>query len=339
MRRALSIAALLGLGACNHQPKPEIPSEPKPLVHAETSVDRAVATTGDLITYSIVVEHDASIEVQIPEAGAEIAGLRIVDLGRDPPKTDNGRVTRRRWYSLRADLVGSYVLPPLTVTFRKPAADAGTAADGEAAESELVRLHTSEIFIEVKSVLPADGEATDIRDIKPLQRRRYSPPWWTFALAGSALLLVAGIVILLLLRRRAEVVVPAPPPHEIAYAALDSLRTTDFLDSAALRRYYFALSEVLRTYVEGRFTVNATDLTSEEILPRIAALGDLPPTEQVRLRDFLAETDRVKFAAYVPAMPEVEATYEKALTFIETTETTIEATDHRPPPDEAETQA
>ncbi len=46
--------------------------------------------------YSVVVEHDASIEVQIPEAGAEIAGLRIVDLGRDPPKTDNGRVTRRR---------------------------------------------------------------------------------------------------------------------------------------------------------------------------------------------------------------------------------------------------
>ena len=60
--------------------------------------------------------------------------------------------------------------------------------------------------------------------------------------------------------------------------ALDALRQTDFTDLEAVRDYYFRISEVLRAYIEGTFPLNATDLTTEEILPRLAEIAELEST-------------------------------------------------------------
>jgi len=118
-------------------------------------------------------------------------------------------------------------------------------------------LSTSEIFLEVKSVLPKDGEAKDIRDLKPLIVPK--KPVWPYLAAGGAFL-VLGLAVGALVwarRRRKQLVVPPPPPHEVAYAALDALRNTDFTNREAVEAYFYALSEILRTYIEGRFTLNA----------------------------------------------------------------------------------
>ena len=64
-----------------------------------------------MITYEVVVERDAQVEVHFPEPGTQIAGFRIIDLGRDPDRIKKDRIVSRRWYQLRADLVGSYILP------------------------------------------------------------------------------------------------------------------------------------------------------------------------------------------------------------------------------------
>jgi hypothetical protein len=352
-------AAALGLGGCRRQAPAA--AAPQPPVEAKAAVDRAVATTGDLITYTVTVDHDPAYAVEIPEAGAEIAGFRIVDVGREEPQQVAGRVVEKRWYKLRADLVGSYVLPPVTVTFRpaggtgaQPAtggaqpAKAGAAAPaagtepaggksapganeagadeakaGEAAaggsEAGGGKVETSEIFVEVESVLPAAGGATDIRDLKPLRQLRSGPPWMLIGGGAAALALLVAAGGWLVWRRRRRPAVPPPPPHEVAFAALDELRGTDFADAEAVRRYYFRLSEVVRAYVEGRFGLNATDLTTEEILLRLAGLAELAPEQRQHLAGFLTATDRVKFAAHEPAAGEIAEVYEQALSFVEAT--------------------
>ena len=62
---------------------------------------------------------------------------------------------------------------------------------------------------------------------------------------------------------------PRIPPYDLAIQELERLRRTDFSNLRELRRYYFAVSAVVRAYVEGRFGLNATDLTTEEILSRM----------------------------------------------------------------------
>lgn len=276
-------------------------------------VDRAVATTGDLLTYSVEVNADPDYDVEIPEAGAEIAGFRIVDVGREDPVEKGGRILHRQWYQLRADLVGSYVLPPVSVSYRE-------SPTAEAEPNPWQSQSTSEIFVEVESVLPADGEATDIRSLKPLREVRPGPPWVLIAAVVVGLLL-SGAVTVWYLRRRASrrSLVPPVPAHELAFAALDRLRRTDFDDPVAVRRFYFQISEVVRAYVEGRYRLNATDLTTEEILVDLISVEELAPDHDEILRQFLVATDQVKFARREPSRSDIEGTYEQALGFVEAT--------------------
>jgi hypothetical protein len=166
-------------------------------------------------------------------------------------------------------------------------------------------------------VLPAEGGAQDIRDIKPLRPERTTIPW--LLVTAGLLVLALAVAAFIVLRRRQAIPVPPPPPHEVAFRALDALRGTNFDDPEAVRRFYFGLSEVVRAYVEGRFGLNATDLTTEEIRASVREVAALPPEPSAELVRFLLDTDMVKFAAHRPEKPEITDAYERALGFVETT--------------------
>ena len=314
----LTILATLGLISCATEAVIEESVEPRPPVEAQAAVDRAVATTGDLITYRITVDADSGYEIEIPEAGAEIAGFRIVDVGREEPRSRNGRTVNESWYAMRADLVGSYVLPPVEVGYRQLVEEGEQAGPWES-------LVTSEIFVEVESVLPTEGGAEDIRGLKPLREVQPPIPWLQIILGVvGAVLAGTGLWWYLRQRARRRDDVPLIPPHEAAFEALSSLRTTDFDDPAAVRLFYFQISEVVRAYVEGRFGMNATDLTTEEILASLESLDQLAPEQNAVLRGFLMDTDQVKFAHREPGRSDIEHVYEQALGFVESTRPVVE---------------
>lgn len=327
--RCLPILILLGLVNCAEKPESVDSVDPREPVEAQASVDRAVATTGDLITYRITVDAGVEYEIEIPEAGAEIAGFRIVDIGRDEPLTRNGRTRRESLYELRADLVGSYVLPPVVVGYRQLVDEGEEPGPWET-------LTTSEIFVEVESVLPTEGGADDIRGLKPLREIRSPIPWSKIVLGVVAALLVAvGLWWYLRQRARRRIEVPLVPPHEVAFEALNALRETDFDDPAAIRWFYFQISEVVRTYVEARFGMNATDLTTEEILASLTHLDQLATEQNEVLGRFLVDTDQVKFAHREPSGDDIESTYEQALGFVEATRPVAEVVAEQEPLQEA----
>jgi len=43
--------------------------------------------------------------------GSKIAGMRIVDMGQKGPLEKEGRTCEERWYQLKADIIGSYIIP------------------------------------------------------------------------------------------------------------------------------------------------------------------------------------------------------------------------------------
>src|SRR4051812_37736735 len=95
---AAMVAAAPGLGACARRPAKRVARPHAPAAELRAAVDRAVAATVDVITYSVEVERKASVVVDLAEPGARIAGLRIIDAGRDPDQPLDGRVRERRWY-------------------------------------------------------------------------------------------------------------------------------------------------------------------------------------------------------------------------------------------------
>jgi len=322
---ALVVGACLvaAMSGCDKASVPEFDPVLRGPVEARADVDRAVATTGDVITFRVTVDHDPAYEIVLPEPGAEIAGFRIVDLGREPVEERRGRRIERMWYELRADLVGSYVLPPVSVGYRRLEGAEGEAEDGVQnhvrSEGRLEVVQTSAIFVEVESVLPKDGAASDIRGLKPLHHVRGPMPWKWVAVGLALALMAAAGAVLLNRHRRNRPVVPPPPAHEVAFEALANLRDGDFDDPLAVRRFFFSISEIVRAYVEARFELNATDLTTEEILVALPHLGALVEEQRDGLEAFLSETDQVKFADRSATPEDVESTYEGALRFVEQT--------------------
>ncbi len=367
---SLLLAALLLFG-CAADDLPERGGSTAP-AELSASVDRTAGTIGDVFTWEVVVERDPGVEVNLAEPATDIEGLRLVDLGRGPVDTlASGRIVERRWYRLRAEQVGSWTLPALTGTWVGIALDSpddgvgnaarGPSSEGGAGDAEGGGFATAEIALEVESVLPDDAsEVSDIRDIKPLRRVEDDPRWllWT-GLAALAAALLAGAWWWWRRRRPRggdAPEAPAPPPWELALSELDRLRGADISDLRALRRYHFRLSSVVRAYVEGRFGLNATDLTTEEILARLPPLGasrtpgsasdgtsreasrrhqglaaagdpdslsdglcELDPARTLQLKRFLLATDQVKFASHLPEREEVERTFERAVAFVEAT--------------------
>ncbi len=284
----------------------------RPPVEVRAEVDRAVATTGDLVRYAISVDSDPAIEPHIPEVGPEIAGLRIVESGQEGPREVDRRRLVERWYQLGADLVGSYIIPPVTVSY--------TEKGGEERE-----LKTSQIFVEVRSVM-RDGEvAQDIRGIKspvPIPRD------YTFYLivAGLVVLgsLMAGWALWLFYRyRRKGGRTPPPiPAHELALKELGQLKRDELIAKGIMREYYFRLSEIFRRYLERRYRFPAVERTTDEIAPDLMRLPTCCEETKVNARQLLEHADLVKFARLTPPREDAEREYTCAVEFVrETSET------------------
>ena len=56
-----------------------------PSVEVVAKTDRTKATVSQTILYTLSVKYDPEIKVNLPEAGAKIAGLRITDFGEKGP--------------------------------------------------------------------------------------------------------------------------------------------------------------------------------------------------------------------------------------------------------------
>ncbi len=141
--------------------------------------------------------------------------------------------------------------------------------------------------------------APDIRDIKPPVELPGSG-WLWWAAAAAVLALAVALAVWLLRRRRARAGArPAPPLRPAGEAALEALaRLWDELESGRLdaQAFFFGVSATLRAYVEARFDLNATDLTTAEIRSRLVGAAFLSPALGAELVELLELADLVKFA-------------------------------------------
>ena len=281
-----------------------------PPVQFTAQVDKATATVGDIVTLTLTVNCDPQLSVEPPDAGSQIAGLRIIDAGEQGPKLVDTRTVHTKWYKLQPDIVGSYIIPPLTVSY----------ADQKGAQKEL---QSPQIFIEVKSVLKDKqaGAATDIIDIKPLQDvPRPLGPLLMYGGAALLFFLAAGAALWLYLRRKKKLAAaPAKPAHLLAFEELEQLTRDQLIEKGIVREYYFRLSEIFRRYIERRFHIPAVERTTEELVPDILNRTEFGSAVKAETREILRYADLVKFARFSPDKNTTDNEYRKVVHVIEET--------------------
>lgn len=274
-------------------------------VELKAQVDPAKAKIGEPVTFRITLEAAPGISVSIPDVGPRIQGLRIVDIGKEGPKKREGRIWSQRWYKLTADLAGSYVLPPVSVSYTDRAGKAHTT-------------ETKQIFLEVQSVLDQATDAKDIRDLKPLEKAKLEiPRRWIFLSAGGLLLLALLVGLFLYFRKKKQARQALRTPEEIAWDDLKALETTGLLEEERYREYVFGLSLIFRRYLEGKFHVPAAERTTEEILASLRNAKHMDKALKEAARRFLEETDPIKYRGLEPRAEETEAWRGRLVSFME----------------------
>jgi len=312
LKHSLVIAALLALafsvsGACEKgKEKGQAASIPsRDAVEITSSVDRAVSTTGDIINYTITLNRDPGLPAEIPEVGPRIMGFRIVDMGYNPEKRVEGRMVSSRWYKLRADLVGSYILPDVEVGYQ--------TAEG------LKKAKASPVYVEVASVLGKEGEAKDIREIKPIIPYPGRPFWFWAAIIGGPILFLTLVWVIWQRRKRKEKTVPERPAWELAREELLRLKELKLMEAGEVKSFFFHLSEIFRRYLERRFGFPALEATQEEIRGYMSNMEWIEKGLRTSAEDFLTGSDMVKYAKYIPPIEEVESRLGQVEAFIEKT--------------------
>ena len=274
--------------------------DPSP-ISAETRVSPREVTVGDIVTYSIIVRHDAGIQVAPPDPTPHFKkGFEYVDQGTAGPLTVKGQQEQTFWFKFRADRVGFYNLPEIPVGFNVPAPD-----DPSQIIPGTLQAPKAEIII--RSVLFIDEQAEDIKDIKPIIGAGLNwPKYLKRIVAGLAVLLIAaGLYWWFLPRKKSPAAaarIPDIKPHEIALAELDQLLARKLLASGRFREHYFELSEIFRRYLGALWSIPALDWTTEEIHDYLSRHRDTDPELQRTILALLPETDQVKFAKATVAL-------------------------------------
>jgi hypothetical protein len=277
-----------------------------PSVKVIAKTDRTKATVSQSIMYTIGVQYGPEIKVNMPEAGAKIAGLRITDFGENGPLERDGQLLHEKWFKLQPDIVGTYIIPSMTVSYIEE-----TGGKKE--------LKTPQIFLEVVSSLTnEEGEkSVDIIDIKPLQKmERDLKPFILVGCAAAVLLVVAGCVFLYLRKRKKNFFEKRRPAHLIALEDMEKLEKDGLIERGIVKEYYFRLSDIFRTYIENRFDIPAVEQTTPELVPEINRLGKTGSEVKLKAEEFLKYSDLVKFAKYSPQQEEIEANRQKIVSVI-----------------------
>jgi hypothetical protein len=258
-----------------------------------TTVDTTVVTVGDRLTMTVSVDHPAGSSAELPDSLA-LAPFEV--LGVEPlPGEAVGDGVRSGWkLTLTAFELGDLEIPSFPVT----------VVGGDASVDSL---STDPYGIRVESV--GADETGDIRDIRgplgiPMAR-------WILAMWLVLPWLALSVLYFLAKRLRPRGKdVPRPalgelarPAHEVAIEALEALERSGLLERGQVKEYHIAASDILRTYVEARFRVEALEMTTREVLDGLGRVGAGSRFLE-GLRTFLEACDLVKFAK---ARPDVAA--------------------------------
>lgn len=306
-------------------------------LHAQGSTPPTVAARiepdsigiGDRFDYVIEVEKDLVQEIGFPVFDRENPGLELVaDHAADTLLRDGRRLKLRKRYTMQAFEEGDYRLGRGEVLYiDKNIVDTLRTADS-------LRLRVATFAI--------DSASQSIYDLKPqltlpfrFREVRGYVGWSALAL----LLLAAAVYAARHLLARCgrglgDIFKPAPPvpPHVAAIRALEALHNQKLWQNNRHKQYYSGLTEILRTYIDGRYGIGAMEMTSDEIIAAMQS-QQLPDKARMDLVSVLRDADLVKFAKATPEAEQNENDYLKVYYFVEETKP---ATEQAVMPPEAE---
>jgi hypothetical protein len=165
------------------------------------------------------------------------------------------------------------------------------------------------------ALLAGSALADSAEDIRDIRGPKAVPGSWVLPAVLAGAVIVALCVYAVWRRRhRAE----RPRDLTISEQALEGLeKARSLMRPATAREFGIAASEVIRTYIEKRFEVVATQRTTEEFLQALLQnSNEALARHRALLAEFLQQCDFVKFAGASLGVADMESLLQSARGFV-----------------------
>lgn len=282
-------------------------------IKVSASIDSANIIIGDQVKLKLNVEISDKTKLFWPALSDSISEhIEIVSKS----KIDTLKNSKKGWQTYNQTLTitsfdsGSFYFPQIPFLYKKTS---DTASYTLLSDSVLLNVNTVKV-----------DTTKEIKDIKgimsaPLTFAEVLP----YILGGLGLLLIIGFVIYYFKKRKkGEAVFQKPKPiipaHILALQALEVLNNKKLWQNNKVKDYYTELTDILRTYLEKRFGINALEMTSDEIIESTLSL-EIETEIRSQLRKMLQTADLVKFAKGNPLQNEHTQAFEITKDFVEKT--------------------
>lgn len=274
------------------------------------SVDSASFTIGDHVRMLIEVDPKAEeVQVQWPSFQGQLEGLEWLDTGKiDTVNGAGGRLFRRELHFTAFDS-GTYTIPAFPFQFHYPSKESEILYS----DSFLLTVHT----IDVDTTQPFKP----IYDILPVESSIWD--YWPLILVILIVLACFYAAYIIYKRRKKKKLAQDAPvspeqAHEKALRLLQQLKKKNLWQSGQVKEYYAELSMILRGYLEDRFSVNALELTTDDLL-RLAKKDNRLRPIRPELKHVLGVADLAKYAKAQPLPSEQTAAIDTAVAIIQKT--------------------
>ncbi len=285
------------------------------------SVSRQRIALGDTLTLHLQSQYALGLRQDLSSIADTLGRFEVLARSKAQTSEQNGKHIFAQDFTLIAFEAGNDTIPALKVAYVQK-------------ESGMTNsLATAPIAIYIDSV------ATDMQqDIKPIRPIIDLPLTWRdywHYIAFASLAVLALIAAVVWYRRRniappTHIATPTElprPPHEIALSQLNTLAQARYWQQGKIKQYYSELSDIMRRYIEQRYTLPATEMITAETITALQMIGQtsqpissttplpdadkplpystdqaLSPAQISDIEQLLRTADMVKFAKAQPSI-------------------------------------
>ncbi len=269
-----------------------------------TEPGNAESRIGDRITIAVSAAANKDLELIFPETPEDAGEFSFIS-SKSFRRGFAGRSREGREYVFSIYKSGTHVIPPIKVLYRAKN------------ETEWKSVLSAQVPVEVASLL--DGSSDDIKDIRGVFSRSSRILYFLITFFSFAALVSALVWLAIKGKKALSAGAKPKPAHEVAYEKLAELKAMRLAEKGFIKEYYIRLSEIVRYYLEDRFSFRAPEMTTEEFLDSLRGSPKLKTEHKQLLRDFLSQCDMVKFAKYGPTPLEALDSFSSAERLVDQT--------------------
>lgn len=280
---------------------------------AKAHMDTNTFLIGDQVSLKLQVTFPSSYTISWPDLRDTITGkIEIIKKYKIDTVINADRKTLTQRLVVTSFDSGYHALPPISFKFTK------------AGDTTQYEVRTQELMLAVSTI--AVDTTKSIKDIKapirvPITFKEIAP----FVLGAIVFGALIVLIIYYLRRKKKNLPLfslrskPKLPPHEQALLDIEALRQRKLWQQGKIKDYYTELTDIVRRYIEERFTIRAIEMTTDEIICSFEEYIGFDRTLIAELKQMLELADLVKFAKALPLPLEHDQSLNNAVHFVNAT--------------------